>query len=118
MAQGTDSSTDCWKDTYFLMSGYYSHSIKTRWLALLLEIYNETYNHSSFVTFYIKEQDTRMRKMMLPQERLSATLRFLETGRSYKDMDFTAIISMQVITEIIQDTCEAPISFLKKFTWR
>jgi len=37
------------------------------------------------VTPYIRKDDTCMRKAISPQERLSATLRFLGTGRSYKD---------------------------------
>jgi hypothetical protein len=38
------------------------------------------------ITPLIKRQDTVMRKSISPHERLTMTLRFLATGRSYEDM--------------------------------
>jgi hypothetical protein len=48
-----------------------------------------------------------MRKAISPHERLSATLRFLATGRSCKDLEFTTIMSKQILSEIIPETCRA-----------
>lgn len=45
------------------------------------------------VTTVIKKEDTVMRNSIFAQERLSVTLRFLTTGRSYEDLKFSAIIS-------------------------
>jgi hypothetical protein len=46
----------------------------------------ETYNHLlNLVTPHTEKKNTCMRKAISPHERLSATLRFLVTGRSYKD---------------------------------
>ncbi|KAJ8962672.1 hypothetical protein NQ318_001067 [Aromia moschata] len=75
----------------------------------------ETYMYLlNLVTPYIQKQDTCMRKAISPHERLSATLRFLATGRSYKDMEYTTIMSKQALSEIIPDTCEAIYKVLKK----
>jgi hypothetical protein len=45
------------------------------------------------ITPLIKRQDTVMRKSKSPHERLTVTLRFLATGRSYEDMKFSTAIS-------------------------
>ncbi|KAJ8937643.1 hypothetical protein NQ318_002157 [Aromia moschata] len=75
----------------------------------------ETYMYLlNLVTPYIQKQDTCMRKAISPHDRLSATLRFLATGRSYKDMEYTTIMSKQALSEIIPDTCEAIYKVLKK----
>ncbi|XP_026482640.1 uncharacterized protein LOC113390281 [Ctenocephalides felis] len=59
----------------------------------------------------IRRQDTIMRKAISPHERLTATLRFLATGRSYEDLRFTTIISPQALGVIIPETCEAISKF-------
>ena len=66
------------------------------------------------VTPHIKKEDSCMRTAISPHERLTATLRFLATGRSYKDLEFSTIISKQSISEIIPETCEAIFKVLKK----
>jgi hypothetical protein len=48
-----------------------------------------------------------MRKAISPHERLSATLRFLATGRSYRDLELTTIMFKQILSEIIPETCRA-----------
>ncbi|CAH1957746.1 unnamed protein product [Acanthoscelides obtectus] len=74
----------------------------------------ETYNHLlKYVTPYIERQNTCMRKAISAQ-RLSATLRFLATGRSYKDLEFTTIMSKQSLCEIIPETCDVIYRVLKK----
>ena len=42
-----------------------------------------------------------MRRAVTPHERLSVTLRFLATGRSYEDLKFSAAISPQALGVII-----------------
>ncbi|XP_050310641.1 putative nuclease HARBI1 [Anthonomus grandis grandis] len=61
----------------------------------------------TMVTPLIKKQDSRMRKFISPHERLSATLRFLATGRSFEDLKYTALISPQALGKIIPETCKA-----------
>lgn len=63
---------------------------------------------------YIKKDDTCMIKAISPHERLSATLRFLTTGRNYKDLEFTTIISKPVLNRIIIETCNAIYRVLKE----
>lgn len=63
---------------------------------------------------YIERSDTRMRKAITAHERLTATLRFLATGRSYEDLKFTCAISAPALTEIIPDTCKAIYEGLKR----
>ncbi|CAK1591625.1 unnamed protein product [Parnassius mnemosyne] len=64
-------------------------------------------NLLSLVSPLIRRKDTVMRNAISPHERLTATLRFLATGRSYEDLKFSTIISPQALSSIIPDTCEA-----------
>lgn len=62
----------------------------------------------------IKRKNTVMRDAITPHERLSATLRFLATGRSYADLKFATIISPQALSTIIPETCDALYKVLRK----
>lgn len=66
------------------------------------------------VTPMIKNEDTVMRNSISAHERLSVTLRFLATGRSYEDLKFSAIISPQALGKIIPETCEALYKVLRR----
>ncbi|KAF9424306.1 hypothetical protein HW555_000445 [Spodoptera exigua] len=66
------------------------------------------------VTPMIKKEDTVMRNSISAHERLSVTLRFLATGRSYEDLKFSAIISPQALGKIIPETCEALYKVLRR----
>ncbi|GBP33670.1 hypothetical protein EVAR_16706_1 [Eumeta japonica] len=68
----------------------------------------------STVTPYIKKQDTVMRQSISPHERLTATLRYLKTERSYEDLKFTTIISPQALGVIVPETCDAIYKILSK----
>jgi len=68
----------------------------------------------TMVTPLIVKKDTVMRESISPHERLSVTLRFLATGRSYEDLKYSAIISSQALGQIIPETCEALYKVLKK----
>jgi hypothetical protein len=59
------------------------------------------------VTPYIVEHDIVMRPAVLPKERLTATLRFLATGRQLEDLKFSTGISPQSLGKIIPETCSA-----------
>jgi len=48
-----------------------------------------------------------MRDAISPHERLTATLRFLATGRTYECLKYSTIISPQSLSTIIPETCEA-----------
>jgi len=54
-----------------------------------------------------------MRRAITPRERLSVTLRFLATGRSYEDLKFSAAISPQALGVIIPETCVLKKDYLK-----
>ncbi|XP_068092062.1 putative nuclease HARBI1 [Hyperolius riggenbachi] len=60
----------------------------------------------------ITKQDTVMRAAITAEQRLSVTLRFLATGRSYADLKFTSAISPQALSCIIPETCQAIVSEL------
>lgn len=66
-----------------------------------------------YVEPLIKKKDTVMRGAITPHERLTATLRFVATGRTLEDMKFSVIISPQALSQIIPETCRAIISVLK-----
>lgn len=52
-------------------------------------------------------------KAILPHEKLVATLRFLATGRSYKNLEFKPIMSKQTLSEIISETWKAIYKVVK-----
>jgi hypothetical protein len=65
----------------------------------------ETYLHLlSLVAPLIEKKNTVMRNTIPPNERLTATLRFLAAGRSYEDLKFTIIISPQALGYIVPET--------------
>jgi len=65
-------------------------------------------------TPFIRKCDSVMRHAITPNERLSVTLRFLATGRSYEDLKFSASISPQALRVIIPETCAAIYEVLKQ----
>ncbi|KAJ8946637.1 hypothetical protein NQ314_008809 [Rhamnusium bicolor] len=73
-----------------------------------LRMDEETYlNLLALVTPLIKKKDTIMREAITPHDRLTATLRFLATGRSYDCLKFSTIISPQALSYIVPETCDA-----------
>jgi hypothetical protein len=63
------------------------------------------------VTPLIKKKVTQMSLSISPHERLTVTLRFLATGRSYEDLKFSTLISAQSLGHKIPETCEAIYHF-------
>lgn len=79
-----------------------------------LRMDEETYlNLLSFVSPLIQKQDTIMREAITPHERLTATLRFLATGRSYEDLKYSTIISPQALSYIVPETCHVIYKVLR-----
>ena len=69
---------------------------------------DETYHTLlEMVTPLIEKQDTKMRRSINPHERLTATPRYLATGRTFEDLKFTTCISPQALSKIIPETCRA-----------
>jgi hypothetical protein len=80
-----------------------------------LRMNEETYlNLLSLVTPLIKKQDTIMREAVTPHERLTATLRYFATGRSYEDLKYSTIISPHALSYIVPETCHAIYEVLKR----
>lgn len=48
-----------------------------------------------------------MQIAICPEQRLIATLRYLDTGRSFEDLKFSPAISPQKLGVIILETCKA-----------
>lgn len=69
----------------------------------------------SLVSPLIKKNDTVMRSAISPHERLSATVRFLATGRTLKDMEYSTAISKPALSLIIPETCEAIYNVLQQY---
>jgi hypothetical protein len=55
----------------------------------------------------IEKEDTVLRTAITAEERLAITIRFLAIGRSYEDLTFSAIISLQALAKILLETCRA-----------
>lgn len=110
-----------WSRQWLLKRNQFSHVKLLRELRrepedwrIYLRMDIETYNFLlKLVTPEIMKQSTCMRKAISPHERLAATLRYLATGRSYKDLEFTCIISKQALSEIIPETCKAIYKVLR-----
>lgn len=68
----------------------------------------------SLVSPLIQKNDTIMRTAIPPHERLTATLRFLATGRSYECLKYSTLISPQSLGRIIPETCDAIYKVLRK----
>lgn len=69
----------------------------------------------SLVSPLIKKKDTVIRRAISPHERLTATLRFLATGRSYECLKFSTRILPQSLGKIIPETCNALYKVLRKY---
>jgi len=67
----------------------------------------------NLVTPIIQKQDTILRPAISPHERLTATLRYLATGRNYEDLKFSTLISPQSLGKIIPETCKAIFQVLR-----
>lgn len=63
---------------------------------------------------YLKKQDSMMRQTIPPEERLIAILRFLATGRSYKNLKFSTCIAAQILGQLILETCTLIYKVLKE----
>lgn len=66
------------------------------------------------VTPLIEKKFTLMRVPISPQDRLTATLRYLATGIRYQDLQFASCISAQALSQIIPETCTAIYKALVK----
>ena len=78
-------------------------------------------NESTYLTLLpmvsplIQKENTMMRQAVTPHKRLTATLRFLATGRNYDDLKFSTIMSPQALGKIIPETCRAIYKVLKEY---
>nr|CAH7756981.1 unnamed protein product [Callosobruchus chinensis] len=62
----------------------------------------------------ISKMDSKFRKAIPVQDRLTITLRFLATGDSFISLQYLFNVSKQRISIIIDETCNAPIQALKE----
>ncbi|CAK1593490.1 unnamed protein product [Parnassius mnemosyne] len=113
----------CWAKKWLLQRPRYSHINLMAELALqepndfrnYLRLDSCTYQQLlSLLEPMLTKQDTCMRKAITAHERLSATLRFLATGRSYEDLQYSVAISKQSLSKIIPETCDAIIATLQE----
>jgi hypothetical protein len=61
----------------------------------------------------IEKSHTVLRRAITPRERLTITLWFLETGRNYEGLKFSAAISPHALGVIIPEMCTATYEELK-----
>lgn len=64
---------------------------------------------------YLQKQDTLMRDAISPGERLSTTLQFLASGRTFNNMKFTCGMAECTISRVVIGTCEAIIKALQDY---
>jgi hypothetical protein len=72
---------------------------------IILRMGNETYLHLHLVAPHIMVLQSD--NAGTPHERLSGTLHFIATGRSYEDLKFSAAISAKYLGVIVPETCAA-----------
>ena len=58
----------------------------------------------------IVKQDTVMRNAVSVEERLSLTLQYLVTGRSFECLKFSANVAPSINNETMMETCDTIIS--------
>lgn len=63
----------------------------------------------------IKKQDTLMRQAVSPENRLLATLKYLVLGKDYTDLAFSCGMSVQLMSQVVPETCEAICKVLKNY---
>lgn len=61
----------------------------------------------------IQKKDTVMRQAVAPRERLVATLRFLATGNSYKDLSYSVRIAPNTLARLVPEILRAIIAMLE-----
>ncbi|GBM37522.1 hypothetical protein AVEN_4195-1 [Araneus ventricosus] len=61
----------------------------------------------------VAKKDTKFPSAIPVAERLAITLRFLETGDSFRSLDYLTGVSKQLISSIVMDVCRALIQVLK-----
>lgn len=59
----------------------------------------------NFVGPNIGKRNTKFREFVKEEKRLVATLRYLATGRNYENIKFSTIISLQLLGQLIPQTC-------------
>jgi hypothetical protein len=69
----------------------------------------------SVVSPLIQKKNTTMWQAITRRKRLTATSRFLSTGRSYEDLKFSTMMSPQALGKIIPETCCAIYKVLKEY---
>ena len=70
-------------------------------------------NLLAMVAPLIKRENTIMRKAITVKQRLIITLRYLATGNSFADLQYSSAVSRQFVGEIVIETCLAIIEVLK-----
>jgi len=63
----------------------------------------------------IMKHDTQLRKAVSIEKRLAVTLSFLATGDSFTSLQYTFLISKQLISCIIPEVCRALVEVLNEF---
>lgn len=63
---------------------------------------------------FITKKNTHLRKAVSAEERLLVTLRYLASGSCYRDLRYSSIISHELLSEIIPETCWAIYKVLKE----
>ena len=77
-------------------------------------MYNSSFYYlSNKIRPRIEKRNAVMRDAVSAEERLSATLRFLATGKNYEDLKFSTAISPQLLGKIIPEVCAAISEKLK-----
>lgn len=113
---------ECWSKSWLMKRDTYSHINLLKELKVTpkdwhnyLRMDENTYLVLlSLVAPLIERKNTVMRNAISPHERLTATLRFLATGRSLEDLKYSTVISPQALGKIIPETCEAIYQVLQK----
>jgi hypothetical protein len=103
---------ECYKKKRLWCKEWYLKRAKFSHMNLLREL--RVSSKRTKVAPHISKQNTIMRDAISAEERLTITLRFLATGRSYEDLKFTCAISPQSLRIIVPETCCAIYKTLKK----
>ena len=71
-------------------------------------------NHFQFLVKKLRnhlyKKDTKMRKSITPDEKVSLLIRYLATGESFRSLEFTYRVSRRSISRIVMEVANAIIT--------
>lgn len=122
LLQNSRKKRKCWAKKWLMRRNNSSHMVLLKELSVeepldyknYLRMSEESFNYLlNIIAPKIAKQWTVLRDPITPEEKLTATLRFLATGCTYEELKFSTRISAQALGKIIPLVCQSIYDSLK-----